>query len=257
MKMASPAASGSAPSDPVRALQHTLYRTAKMDAGRRFHALGDKVIRSDVLMRAWFQVYRNQGASGVDRITVDQVKEYGVTRLLDELASELREGRYRPLPARRVLIPKPGTTEQRPLSIPPVRDRIVQAALKIVLEPVFEADFLPASFGFRPRRSAHDALQVLIDEAWQGRRWVVETDIANCFSAIPQDKLMQAVEERISDQGVLNLVRAMLRAGGMEGGRGRRGGCGGSATGARSPLRRSDPPATATTRMATATRTRP
>ena len=120
MKMASPAASGSAPSDPVRALQHTLYRTAKMDAGRRFHALGDKVIRSDVLMRAWFQVYRNQGASGVDRITVDQVKEYGVTRLLDELASELREGRYRPLPARRVLIPKPGTLEQRPLSIPAV-----------------------------------------------------------------------------------------------------------------------------------------
>jgi hypothetical protein len=87
MKMASPAASGSAPPDPVRALQHTLYRTAKMDAGRRFHALGDKVIRSDVLMRSWFQVYRNQGASGVDRITVDQVKEYGVTRLLDELAT--------------------------------------------------------------------------------------------------------------------------------------------------------------------------
>ena len=85
------------------------------------------------------------------------------------------------LPARQVLIPKPGSTERRPLAIAAVRDRIVQAAVKIVLEPVFEADFLPCSFGFRPRRSAHDALQVLIDEAWQGRRWVVETDIANCF----------------------------------------------------------------------------
>lgn len=115
--VASPAAGGVVvPLDPVRAVQHTLYPAAKADPGRRFHALGDKIIRSDVLGRAWVQVYRNKGASGIDRITVDQVTEYGVTRLLDELASELREGRYRPLPARRVLIPKPGTTEQRPLS---------------------------------------------------------------------------------------------------------------------------------------------
>jgi RNA-directed DNA polymerase len=108
------------------------------------------------------------------------------------------------------------------LSIPAVRDRIVQAAAKIVLEPVFEADFLPCSFGFRPKRSAHDALQVLIDESWQGRRWVVETDIASCFSAIPHDKLMEAVEERICDQPVLKLLRAMLRAGVMEDGQVRR-----------------------------------
>ena len=91
-------------------------------------------------------------------------------------------GAYRPLPARRVFIPKPGTTdEQRPLSIPAVRDRIVQAALKIVLEPIFEADFAPCSFGFRPKRGQHDALQVLVDETWRGRRWVVETDVADCF----------------------------------------------------------------------------
>jgi RNA-directed DNA polymerase len=121
-----------------------------------------------------------------------------------------------------VLIPEPGSSERRPLAIAAVRDRIVQAAVKIVLEPVFEADFLPCSFGFRPKRSAHDALQVLIDESWQGRRWVVETDIASCFSAIPHDKLMQAVEERISDQGVLKLLRVMLRAGVMEGGQVRR-----------------------------------
>ncbi|WP_231914415.1 group II intron reverse transcriptase/maturase [Rhodococcus sp. LB1] len=169
-------------------------------------------------MRAWFQVHRNQGASGIDRITVDQVKEYGVTRLLDELATELREGRYRPLPARRVLIPKPGTGEQRPLSIPAVRDRIVQAATKIVLEPIFEADMHDCSFGFRPKRSAHDGLQVLVDEAWRGRRWVVETDIAECFEAIPHDRLMKAIEERVCDQSVLRLLRAMLRAGVMSDG---------------------------------------
>src|SRR5664279_1611361 len=121
-------------------------------------------------------------------------------------------GVWRPLPARRVFIQKPGTAEKRPLSIPVVRDRIVQAAIKIVLEPIFEADFMPCSYGFRPKRSAHDALQVLIDQSWQGKRWVVETDIANCFEAIPFDKLIQAVSERVSDQGVLRLVRVMLRA---------------------------------------------
>jgi RNA-directed DNA polymerase len=205
-------------------LQHVLYRAAKADPGRRFHALMDKVLRRDVLWRAWAMVRRNNGAPGIDKITLAQVEEYGIDRLLSELASELKEGRYRPLPARRVYIPKPGAPagEQRPLSIPSVRDRIVQAAVKIVLEPVFEAGFLPASFGFRPRLSAHDALQVLIDECARGRRWVVETDIASCFSAIPHDKLMEAVEERICDQPVLRLLRAMLRAGVMEDGQVRR-----------------------------------
>src|SRR6201993_1521112 len=223
--MASPAASGSAgsvPADPVRALQHALYRAAKADPGRRFHALMDKVTRSDVLWRAWVMVRRNNGAPGIDKTTLAAVEKYGVPRLLGELAGELQEKRYRPLPARRVLIPKPGSDEMRPLSIPTVRDRIVQAAVKIVLEPVFEAEFLPCSFGFRPRRSAHDALQVLIDESWRGRRWVVETDIASCFSAIPHEGLMEAVEERVCDQPVLKLLRAMLRAGVMQDGQVRR-----------------------------------
>ena len=222
---ASPAAKGSGrgvPADPVRALQHALYRAAKADPGRRFHALYDKVCRRDVLQRAWVVVRRNNGAPGIDKTTLAEVEEYGVARLLGELASELREKRYRPLPARRVFIPKPGTTEQRPLSIPAVRDRVVQAAVKIVLEPVFEADFLPVSFGFRPKRSPHDALQVLTDESWRGRRWVVETDIASCFSAIPHEKLMQVVEERVCDQAVLKLLRAILRAGVMEDGELRR-----------------------------------
>jgi len=125
----------------VRALQHTLYRTAKADPGRRFHALWDKVLRRDVLWRGWIAVRANEGAPGIDSVTLAEVEEYGVVRLLDELADELRQGRYRPLPARRVFIPKPGVEgESRPLSIPSVRDRIVQAAVKIVLEPVFEAE---------------------------------------------------------------------------------------------------------------------
>ncbi|MFF5655117.1 group II intron reverse transcriptase/maturase [[Kitasatospora] papulosa] len=221
-RVASPAVGGRSPSDPVRALQHALYRAAKAGPGRRFHALGDKVHRRDVLARAWLTVRRNNGAPGIDLVDLAQVEEYGVTRLLGELAAELKDGRWQPLPARRVFIPKPGTSEQRPLSIPAVRDRIVQAALKIVLEPVFEADMLPCSFGFRPRRGAHDALQVLIDESWRGRRWVVETDIANCFEAIDHEKLMHAAEERVCDQSVLKLLRAMLRAGVMEDGQVRR-----------------------------------
>lgn len=220
--LASPADSGTVvvdkvPLDKVRALQHTLYRTAKADPGRRFHALWDKILRRDVLWRGWVAVRTNNGAPGIDRTTLDWIeKEYGIDRLLDELSNELRDGSYRPLPARRVYIPKPGTTDKRPLSIPAVRDRIVQAATKIVLEPIFEADFAPCSFGFRPKRGQHDALQVLVDENFRGRRWVVETDIADCFSAIPHDRLMAAVEERVCDQSVLKLLRAMLRAGVME-----------------------------------------
>ena len=200
----------------VRELQRTLYRSAKADPKRRFHALYDKVYRRDVLERAWELVRANRGAAGIDKQTIADVEQYGVTRLLDELAADLKEGRWRPLPARRVFIPKPGREELRPLSIPAVRDRVVQAALKIVIEPVFEADMLECSFGFRPRRSAHDALQVLVDEAWGGQRWVLESDIANCFEAIPHSQLMSAIEERIVDRHVLKLLRAMLRAGVME-----------------------------------------
>ncbi|MFZ0976066.1 MAG: group II intron reverse transcriptase/maturase [Solirubrobacteraceae bacterium] len=203
----------------VRELQRTLYRAAKADPGRRFHALYDKVYRRDVLERAWELVRANKGAAGIDQQTIADVEEYGVARLLDELAAGLKEGRWRPLAARRVYIPKPGRpTEQRPLSIPAVRDRVVQTATRLVIEPIFEADFLPCSFGFRPRRSQHGALQVLIDESWRGRRWVAESDISNCFGEIPHSGLMSAIEERISDRNLLKLLRAMLRAGVMEDG---------------------------------------
>jgi group II intron reverse transcriptase/maturase len=222
--------------DRVRALQHALYRAAKADPTRRFHALFDKVCRRDVLERAWEDVRRNRGAAGIDHITLADVEEYGIDLLLDELAADLKARRYRPLPARRVFIPKPGSSQQRPLSIPTVRDRVVQAALRIVLEPIFEADMLDCSFGFRPRRSAHDALQVLIDESWRGRRWVVETDIANCFEAIPHSGLMQAIQERVCDRAVLSLVRGMLRAGVMQDGWVRRSTAGTPQGGVISPL---------------------
>ncbi len=206
----------------VRELQRTLYRAAKADPGRRFHALYDKVYRRDVLERAWGQVRANRGAAGIDRVTLAAVEQYGVDRLLGGLAADLKAGSYRPLPARRVFIPKPGSVERRPLSIPTVRDRIVQAALKTVIEPIFEADFEPCSFGFRPKRTAHDALQLILDECFKGRRWVVETDIADCFEAIPHERLMRAIEERIVDRHVLKLLRVLLRAGVMEDGTVRR-----------------------------------
>ncbi|MCA1708473.1 MAG: group II intron reverse transcriptase/maturase [Actinobacteria bacterium] len=204
--------------DRVRELRRTLYRAAKADPGRRFHALHDKVYRSDVLERAWELVRANRGVAGIDKQTIADVEESGVSRLLDELAADLKAGRWRPLPARRVFIPKPGREERRPLSIPTVRDRVVQAAVKIVIEPIFEADMLECSFGFRPGRSAHDALQIVVDESWRGRRWVAESDIANCFEAIPHEALMSAIEERIVDRHLLKLLRAMLRAGVLEDG---------------------------------------
>lgn len=202
----------------VRELQRTLYRAAKADPNRRFHALWDKVYRRDVLEWAWEAVRRNRGAPGVDGVTLTDVEDMGVEKFLAELASDLKEGTYRPQPGRRVWIPKPGTKERRPLTIPPVRERVVQAALRIVIEPIFEADFLPCSYGFRPKRGAHDALQVLVDETTRGNRWVVETDIASCFEEISHDRLLAVVEARICDQSTLKLLRALLRVGVMEAG---------------------------------------
>jgi RNA-directed DNA polymerase len=222
--------------DHVRELQRTLYRAAKADPKRRFHALYDKVHRRDVLERAWELVRANRGAAGIDRQTIADVEEYGIAKLLDELTEDLRNGRWRPLPARRVFIPKPGREELRPLSIPSVRDRIVQAAAKIVIEPIFEADFMPCSFGFRPKRSAHDALQVLVDESWKGRLWVLEPDVANCFEAIPHSGLMSTIEERISDRHVLKLLHAMLRAGVLQDGSVRRSDAGTAQGGVISPV---------------------
>ena len=140
----------------ARELQRKLWVAAKRSPDRRFHALFDRICSGDVLWEAWRRVRKNKGAAGIDRQTLEAVEELGVDRLLGEIQAELRGGRYRPLPVRRVAIPKP-QGGVRPLGIPSVKDRVVQQAARIVLEPIFEADFLPVSFGFRPRRSATDA----------------------------------------------------------------------------------------------------
>jgi len=204
--------------DKVRELQVKLYLAAKRSPSRRFHALWDRIHRRDVLQRAWQQVRENRGAAGVDRITIAQIEEEGVEAFLDELEAELREQRYRPQPARRVFIPKPGRSEQRPLGIPRIKDRVCQTAAKLVLEPIFEADFRGCSFGFRPKRSAHDALDQIKREVMRGRRWVIDADIRGFFDALDPQILDSLLCERISDRSVLKLLRSWMRAGVLEGG---------------------------------------
>jgi RNA-directed DNA polymerase len=204
----------------VRELQRKLYRAAKTDGDRRFHSLRDKLSRPDVLERAWELVKRNGGSYGVDRQSIAQIEAAGVEAFLAGIATELREGTYRATPARRVEIPKPGKPgKTRPLSIPTVKDRVVQQACRLVIEPVFEADFLPCSFGFRPRRSAKDASLAIIKWLNCGCVHVVDADIADCFGSIDPERLLPLVERRIADGYILALIRAWLRAGVMEGDR--------------------------------------
>lgn len=201
----------------ARRLQNTLYLAAKANPKRKFHALYDKVFRKDVLWEAWNRVKNNRGGAGIDGQTIEDIaREYGEETFIEEIKQQLAAGSYRPSPVKRKDIPKPdGKT--RPLGIPTIRDRTVQMAVKMVIEGIFEADFKDCSFGFRPKRSAHQAIKSIRESVYRGSvNWVVDVDITGYFDNISHSKLMQLVEERISDRRILKLIRQWLEAGVMK-----------------------------------------
>lgn len=202
----------------VQALQSKLFCAAKRTLDRKFGALYDKIYREDVLWTAWKRVRANKGAPGIDEKSIEYIEnEIGVEAFLVEIQQALRSRKYRALPGRRCWIKKPGKPDKRPLGIPVIRDRTVQAAAKLIIEPIFETNFLESSYGFRPKRSAHMAIKA-IDKAitWRKQTTVIDADITGFFDNIRQDILMKLVERRISDPRVLRLIRGWLRAGVME-----------------------------------------
>jgi RNA-directed DNA polymerase len=210
-------ATANTPDEKVRELQRKLYVCAKRSKTRRFHALYDRIYRSDVLWEAWRRVRSNRGAAGIDAETIQAIEQRGVEEFLAEIEAALRAGRYRPSPVKRRCIPK-ADGRRRPLGIPTVRDRVVQMAAKLVVEPICEADFQPGSYGFRPKKSANQALEAIREAGNQGLNFVVDADIQGYFDSIRQETLLELVKERISDRRVLKLIRQWLAAGVMEDG---------------------------------------
>ena len=201
------------PLDRTTVLQSKLYQAAKRDPSRRFHALYDKLHLEYVLTAAWEQVRKTRGAAGIDQQTLESIQEQGVAAFLAEIAQALREKTYRPVPVRRVHLPK-GGGKTRPLGIPTVRDRVVQAAAKLLLEPIFEADFEGTpSFGFRPDLGPQEALEAVRAHSRNGYQWVVDADIEQFFDRLDHQQLMTALRRRISDGEVLRLIYRWLKAG--------------------------------------------
>lgn len=196
----------------IRKLQRTLYVKAKQEPTRRFHFLYDKVWREDVLAHAFACCRANGGAPGVDGESFAHIEGYGVGRWLGELREEVRSERYTPQPVKRVMIPKPGGAGQRPLGIPTIRDRVVQTAATLVLEPMFEADFDRAAYGYRPKRSALEAVQTVHRAIWDGHTNVVDADVSKFFDTIPHSELLASVARRVSDGKMLRLIKMWLKA---------------------------------------------
>jgi RNA-directed DNA polymerase len=195
----------------IRELQNKLYRKAKNEPGYRFYMLYDKIWREDILGHAYALARANKGAAGVDGQTFEQIESAGLEEWLSGIRQELRNKTYQPQPVRRVMIPKPGGGE-RPLGIPTIRDRVVQTAAKLVLEPIFEADLEPSAYGYRPKRSAQDAIRKVHKLVCEGYTDVVDADLSKYFDTIPHCELMQCVAQRIVDRDVLRLIKMWLQA---------------------------------------------
>ena len=195
----------------IRTFQRKLYAKAKAEPDYRFYILYDKIMRTDIMTHAWRLVRANRGAPGVDGVTIAMVEASGVEAYLTALRKELRDKSYRPQAVRRVMIPKPGGGE-RPLGIPTIRDRVVQTAAKLVLEPIFEADFEENAYGYRPKRQAVDAVKRVHTLLQQGYTDVVDADLSKYFDTIPHRELMLSVARRIVDRQVLWLIKLWLKA---------------------------------------------
>lgn len=204
--------------DKVRELQRKLYLGAKINKKRKYHILYDKIYREDILKKAWKQVKENKGKGGIDEIEIKDVKEYGEEKFLKEIQEEIRENRYTPKPVKREYIPKKDGNK-RPLGIPVIKDRVVQMAAKIMIEPIFEADFEETSYGFRPKRNQHQALEEIRKKCNNKGWWVLDADIKGYFDNINHEKLIILIEQRINDRRVVKLITKWLKAGIMKDGK--------------------------------------
>jgi RNA-directed DNA polymerase len=194
----------------VNTLQGKLYQKAKQDKTYKFYVLYDKMFIPYMLREAWKQVKSNAGSPGIDKITIKDVEEIGVDKYLSELGEELRKQTYKPQAVKRVMIPKANGGE-RPLGIPTVKDRIAQTVCKMIMEPIFEADFEESSYGFRPKRSSKEAMASIKEHLQTGRTEVLDADLSKYFDTIPHDKLMITVNQRITDPRLLNLIKSWLK----------------------------------------------